>query len=357
MKKQLLIFGTLCLGMLGSFELYAQTESPAAEKTPGEQLIEFMLNPPQKYDMGGERKDLWTHTPYYFRVKSDRDMLFHGEAIKDETIMNRSDLGSVDSYFSAWSRYQNEYWKTIGKNLTLWTNTGKASEMNNPILQREKDMISQALDYISLFSFSEEETIVKDSEGNFIIQNKQKEKKADVIFEMDEQGYLKTRTILYPLPQDVSKENPTYALGNRMECSYQKGKTPDFFPSEIKVYDLIGKFNNTEIQTNFYSSYIFDHLDLDPQFSRKDFALGENEGDTDLKIYWVSGTNVLYKTSDDSPQRMLTDEEVIQNWDEQKKLTSSQPAKNRGIYIVLAVIAFLGLFFLILKKSNRENRF
>ena len=81
-------------------------------------------------------------------------------------------MGSVDSYFYAWSQYQNEYWKTIGKNLTLWTNTGKASEMNNLILQREKDMISQALDYISLFSFSEEETIVKDSEGNFIIQNK-----------------------------------------------------------------------------------------------------------------------------------------------------------------------------------------
>jgi len=173
---------------------------------------------------------------------------------------------------------------------------------------------------------------------------------------MDEQGYLKTRTILYPSPQNVSEENPTYALGNRMECSYQKGKTPDFFPSEIKVYDLIGKFNSTEIQTNFYSSYVLDHLDLDPQFSRKDFALGENEGDTDLKIYWVSGTNVLYKTSEGTPQRVLTDEEVIQNWDEQKKLTSSQPAKNRGIYIVLAVIAFLGLFFLILKKSNRKNR-
>lgn len=357
MKKQLLIFGALCLGMVGSLWMNAQAESPAAEKTPGEQLIEFMLNPPQKYDMGGSTVNTFKSQPSYFRMKMDKDMLFYGFSTKDQSVSNRSDLGSVDSYFSAWSRYQNEYWKTIGKNLTLWTNTGKASEMNNPILQREKDMISQALDYISLFSFSEEETIVKDSEGNFIIQNKQKEKKADVIFEMDEQGYLKTRTILYPPPQNVSEENPTYALGNRMECSYQKGKTPDFFPSEIKVYDLIGKYNSTEIQTNFYSSDIFDHLDLDPQFSRKDFALGENEGDTDLKIYWVSGTNVLYKTSEGTPQRVLTDEEVIQNWDEQKKLTSSQPAKNRGIYIVLAVIAFLGLFFLILKKSNRENRF
>ena len=355
MKKQLLIFGAFCLGMLGSLWVNAQAESPAAGKTPGEQLIKFMLNPPQKYDMGGERKDLWTHTPYYFRVKSDRDMLFHGESIKDETIMNRSDLGSVDSYFSAWSRYQNEYWKTIGKNLTLWTNTGKASEMNNPILQREKDMISQALDYISLFSFSEEETIVKDSEGNFIIQDKQKEKKADVIFEMDEQGYLKTRTILYPLPQNVSDENPAYALGNRMECSYQKGKTPDFFPSEIKVYDLIGKYNSTEIQTNFYSSYIFDHLDLDPQFSRKDFALGENEGDTDLKIYWVSGTNVLYKTSEGTPQRVLTDEEVIQNWDEQKKLTSAHTPRKNGVYIVLAVIALLGISFFAMRKSHRKE--
>ena len=355
MKKQLLIFSAFCLGMLGSFGLYAQTGSPAAEKTPGEQLIEFMLNPPQKYDMGGERKDLWTHTPYYFRVKSDKDMLFHGEAIKDETIMNRSDLGKVDSYFSAWSRYQNEYWKVAGKSLTLWTNTGKASEMNNPILQREKNMISQALDYISLFSFSEEETIVKDSEGNFIIQNKQKQKKADVIFEMDEQGYLKTRTILYPLSQNVSEENPTYALGNRMECSYQKGKTPDFFPSEIKVYDLISKYNSTEIQTNFYSSYIFDHLDLDPQFSRKDFALGENEGDTDLKIFWVSGTNVLYKTSEGTPQRMLTDEEVIQNWDEQKKLTSAHTPRKNGIYIVLAVIAVLGISFFAMRKSHRKG--
>ncbi|MBQ7589370.1 MAG: hypothetical protein IJU47_01620 [Verrucomicrobia bacterium] len=356
MKKQFLIFSTLCLGMLGSFELYAQTESPAAEKTPGEQLIEFMLNPPQKYDMGGSTVNTFRSQPTYFRMKVDKDMLFYGFSTKDQSVANRSDLGKVDSYFSAWSRYQNEYWKTIGKNLTLWTNTGKASEMNNPILQKEKDMVSKALNYISLFSFSEEEAIVKGPEGNFIIQDKQKEKKADVIFEMDEQGYLKTRTILYPSPQNVSEENPTYALGNRMECSYQKGKTPDFFPSEIKVYDLIGKFNSTEIQTNFYSSYIFDHLDLDPQFSRKDFALGENEGDTDLKIYWVSGTNVLYKTSEGTPQRVLTDEEVIQNWDEQKKLTSSQPAKNRGIYIVLAVIAFLGHFFLILKKSNRKNR-
>ncbi|MBR6460503.1 MAG: hypothetical protein IKS95_01570, partial [Verrucomicrobia bacterium] len=208
---------------------------------------------------------------------------------------------------------------------------------------------------ISLFSFSEEETIVKDPEGNFIIQDKQKEKKADVIFEMDEQGYLKTRTILYPPPQNVSEENPTYALGNRMECSYQKGKIPDFFPSEIKVYDLIGKFNSTEIQTNFYSSYVLDHLDLDPQFSRKDFALGENEGDTDLKIYWVSGTNVLYKTSEGTPQRMLTDEEVIQNWDEQKKLTSAHTPRKNGIYIVLAVIAVLGISFFAMRKSHRKG--
>ena len=355
MKKQLLIFGAFCLGMLGSFELYAQAGSPAAEKTPGEQLIEFMLNPPQKYDMGGSTANTFRSQPSYFRMKMDKDMLFYGFSTKDQSVANRSDLGSVDSYFSAWSRYQNEYWKTIGKNLTLWTNTGKASEMNNPILQREKDMIFKTLGYISLFSFSEEETIVKDSEGNFIIQDKQKEKKADVIFEMDEQGYLTARTTLYPSPQNVSEENSTYALGNRMECSYQKGKIPDFFPSEIKVYDLIGKFNSTEIQTNFYSSYIFDHLDLDPQFSRKDFALGENEGDTDLKIYWVSGTNVLYKTSEGTPQRVLTDEEVIQNWDEQKKLTSAHTPRKNGVYIVLAVIAVLGISFFAMRKSHRKE--
>ena len=355
MKKQLLIFYVLCLGMLGNLWTNAQTESPAVEKTPGEQLIEFMLNPPQKYDMGGSTVNTFKSQPSYFRMKVDKDMLFYGFSTKDQSVANRSDLGKVDFYFSAWSRYQNEYWKVAGKSLTLWTNTGKTSEMNNPILQREKNMISQALGYISLFSFSEEETIVKDSEGNFIIQDKQKEKKADVIFEMDEQGYLKTRTILYPLPQDVSKENPTYALGNRMECSYQKGKTPDFFPSEIKNYDLIGKFDSTEIQTNFYSSYIFDHLDLDPQFSRKDFALGENERDTDLKIYWVSGTNVLYKTSEGTPQRMLTDEEVIQNWDEQKKLTSAHTPRKNGIYIILAVIAVLGISFFAMRKSHRKG--
>ncbi len=355
MKKQFLIFGAFCLGMVGNFGLYAQAESPAAEKTPGEQLIEFMLNPPQKYDMGGSTANTFRSQPSYFRMKMDKDMLFYGFSTKDQSVANRSDLGSVDSYFSAWSRYQNEYWKTIGKNLTLWTNTGKASEMNNPILQGEKNMISKALAYISLFSFSEEDAIVKDPEGNFIIQDKQKEKKADVIFEMDEQGYLKTRTILYSLPQDVLEENPTYSLGNRMECSYQKGKTPDFFPSEIKVYDLIGKYNSTEIQTNFYSSYIFDHLDLDPQFSRKDFALGENEGDTDLKIYWVSGTNVLYKTSEGTPQRVLTDEEVIQNWDEQKKLTSAHTPRKNGVYIVLAVIAVLGISFFAMRKSHRKG--
>lgn len=355
MKKQLLILSALCLGMLGSLWVNAQAESPAAGKTPGEQLIEFMLNPPQKYDMGGSTANTFRSQPTYFRMKVDKDMLFYGTSVKDKSIADRSDLGQTDSYFSAWSRYQNEYWKVANKNLTLWTNTGKASEMNNPILQKEKDMVSKALNYISLFSFSEEEAIVKGPEGNFIIQNKQKEKKADVIFELDEQGYLKTRTILYPLPQDVSKENPTYALGNRMECSYQKGKTPDFFPSEIKVYDLIGKFNSTEIQTNFYSSYIFDHLDLDPQFSRKDFALGENEGDTDLKIYWVSGTNVLYKTSEGTPQRVLTDEEVIQNWDEQKKLTSAHTPRKNGVYIVLAVIALLGISFFAMRKSHRKE--
>ena len=148
MKKQLLIFYVLCLGMLGNLWTNAQTESPAVEKTPGEQLIEFMLNPPQKYDMGGSTVNTFKSQPSYFRMKVDKDMLFYGFSTKDQSVANRSDLGKVDFYFSAWSRYQNEYWKVAGKSLTLWTNTGKTSEMNNPILQREKNMISKALGYI-----------------------------------------------------------------------------------------------------------------------------------------------------------------------------------------------------------------
>ncbi|MBO4715633.1 MAG: hypothetical protein J5672_05995, partial [Verrucomicrobia bacterium] len=89
MKKQLLIFGALCLVMLGGLWVSAQTESPAAEKTPGEQLIEFMLNPPQKYDMGGSTANTFRSQPTYFRMKVDKDMLFYGFSIKDQSVVNR----------------------------------------------------------------------------------------------------------------------------------------------------------------------------------------------------------------------------------------------------------------------------
>ena len=74
MKKQILIFGIFCLGLLTSLWICAQTEntiSENTEKNSGDQLIEFLQNLPSKYEAGIESKLTGRESTFYDVQKDD----------------------------------------------------------------------------------------------------------------------------------------------------------------------------------------------------------------------------------------------------------------------------------------------
>lgn len=134
--------------------LAQETNDPAADspaKTPGEQLIDFMMNPPDKFDFGGMHVvyQNGTESTNYFRMKKDGKILF--DAIGESPIISGSPLRVLKHYGFIWSRYGDEYWDLRGNQLTTWTNHHLIEEEKNPFSSLEQSSTENVINHISLF--------------------------------------------------------------------------------------------------------------------------------------------------------------------------------------------------------------
>lgn len=357
MKRYFLTFCTLALGMLTSLWVCAQSEITASEKTektPGEQLIEFVLNPPEKFDFAGMQVTYFSARAItnYFRLKRDNTLLFN--AIGDEFIVNDNPICDLKHYGTLFSRYRDEYWDFKPNQLTTWTNhhLKEENKINQMIMLRDnaEKYISEM---ISLFHTSPKNITTlenkntishKDGDGNCL-------SKETLIY--NDQGYLIQDKIIYTTPIKLSpKTGEKYTLGFIREYCYETNRVPLFFPSQLHGFRITKTINNGEesIETNKYYSYFYDHLDLSPSFNKANFEVIPKKEDN-LKYYWISGTNTVYEDkASGTIQKVLSEEDVDEYLRSRKKTQS----KYRGIYIVLVIISFMVFFFLIMKKSKSK---
>ena len=356
MKKYFLTFCTLALGMLTTLWVCAQSETTTSEKTeetPGEQLIEFVLNPPEKFDLAGMQVTYLRGTPEtnYFRLKCDEDLLFN--AIGDEFIINNDSIGDLKHYGMVFSRYRDEYWNLNGNQLITWTNLHLKEEKGwNQILDLEDYAIKNLKEKISLFRISRNKTpflenknliSYNDKDGNCV-------SKENLIY--DNHGYLIQDKITATTPiKLISDAGELYMVGVIREYHYEIKAIPSFFPTEIHGFSINKIINDGKeiLETNKYFSYFFDHLDLSPSFNKANFEIIPKKEDN-IDYYWISGTNTVYedKTSG-TIQKTLSYDDVNEYLANRKKTQS----KYRGIYLVLAIIISGTVIFFAIKRKER----
>ena len=120
MKKQILIFGIFCLGLLTSLWICAQTEntiSENTEKNSGDQLIEFLQNLPSKYELGVESRlaGFNSSNPYY-KIKRNDSNFFYGRG-SNSSFITSSNINDWDSFCIVCNN-GNEYWRYNGQKLS-----------------------------------------------------------------------------------------------------------------------------------------------------------------------------------------------------------------------------------------------
>ncbi len=326
-------------------------DSPA--KTPGEQLIDFMMNPPDKFDFGGMHVvyQNGTESTNYFRMKKDGEFLF--DAIGESPIISGSPLGALKHYGFIWSRYGDEYWDLRGNQLTTWTNHHLIEEEKNPFSSLEQSSTGNVINHISLFfiasnkrPFHENKSLIvfKDKEGQIL-------NRSDLVY--DSQGYLIEQKTLLESPIKLYLKNvEKYCLGGILEYRYGTNRVPSFFPSEIHSFTIDKIIENKveEIQTNKVHSYFFNHLDLSPTFNKVDFAVEPTATENYFERYWISGTNKVYIDKNSG-----TIQKVLSHKDYQKILDKrdKKQSKYRMFYVIL-IITFGFLIVILTIKTKKQ---
>lgn len=351
MKKYFLTLCTLALGMLTTLWVCAQSENTAAEKaekTPGEQLIEFAQNPPENFDLGGTEINNHHNTSFdknvAFRVKRDGKNIFDSKG--NESILSQENIGNLTSYRYIWSKYENAYWQYGGKSLTTWTNWKGET---NIFTFNEKAKEQSILRYISFLAKPSVTNFVKEGR-KWIGSGQTDEYNIKEEYYFDENGFLVMCTFQNEL-KDLSKAPPVELAGSITEYSYSKEMPLSFLPSDVNL-TLITRYNEKpepRYETN-QSAYVyhFEHLELGKKFKKSDFELIPTEKDDNIKHYWVEGTNTLYQGEDNLVNRVLTRDE----FDVLQQQTETRQSKYRGIYIVLACLGCALCIFLILRRKN-----
>lgn len=356
MKKYFLTLCTLGLGMLATLWVCAQSEtttSEKTEKTPGEQLLEFILNPPEKFDFAGMQVMYLRGTPEtnYFRLKCDEGLLFN--AIGDEFIINNDSIDDLKHYGEVFSRYRDEYWDLKANQLTTWTNRHLKEEENNPIAEYYDFIRASTKSMISLYNITIENTPVLENDNLISYKNSQGDCIKKAVLTYNDQGYLVQSENIFTTPVKLAvKTNESYMIGNVTKYYYGTNNVPPFFPSELHEFAIIKTISNEEetFKTNKLNDYFNHHLNLSPSFNRSNFEIVPSKEDN-LQYYWISGTNKVYVDDFSGTVKKVLSHDDINEYLANRKETQS---KYRGIYIVLVIISFMVFFFLIMKKSKSK---
>ncbi|MBQ7589902.1 MAG: hypothetical protein IJU47_04365 [Verrucomicrobia bacterium] len=350
MKKQILAFGVFCLGLLTSLWVCAQSETTTAEKTektPGEQLLEFMMNPPEKYDVGGYVEYLLGEKrTNYFRMLRDGDFsLFEGDGTNSEIISSEG-LCDLKKYNSIFSKC-NEYYYSLGAGtFTTWTNNEK-QPLENELLKQYRSKIETQKNELFPLSF-----ILKYSkflDKNHLDISTPNAGSGSAFLERDSDGRIIRFAFLEKSDKNKGDTSSEYSSGLEYLLEYTRNVGPDFYPSAMKM-GLIHNEKN-QLITNHYSIYHFHHLTLDPHFEKSYFTI-EPSKDMPLKRYWIAGTNtVFFDTNTGTLDRVYSYEELAK----EKSMQAPPQSKYRGIYITLLVVALVGGCLLIARKLGKKG--
>lgn len=296
MKRYFLTFCTLALGILTALWVCAQPENTAAEnseKTPGDQFLEFMMNPPEKYDVGGYVEYLLgKKRTNYFRMLRDGDFsLFEGSGTNPEIISSEG-LCDLKKYKSIFSKY-NEYYYSLGAGtFTTWTNKSK-QPLENELLKQYRSKIefqkNELFPLSSILKYSK--SLGKD---HFDI-SAPNAGSASVFLERDSDGRIIRLTFLEKSDKNKGDISSEYSSGLEYLLEYTRNVGPDFYPSTMKMGSILNKEN--QLITNYYSIRHFHHVTLDPRFEKSQFII-EPPKDMPLERYWIVGTNTVFFNKD-----------------------------------------------------------
>ncbi len=323
MKRYFLTLCTLALGMLITLWVCAQSEtttSEKTEKTPGDQLLEFMMNPPKKFDIGG----IMIHAPglfpagieydktNYFRSKLDTEERVSSGFSHNRDIIEREKTGDLSDYDILIGQCGDSYWSYGGNQLTTWTNRGLASESNNNLLNQVNSSKAQAKDFVCLFF---PQNYVRIDADTFDILNNEGKPVLKCTIQRNEKGFI-TEYELMAINLNTPSEGVDQVLvGQKFEFSYQDKLSIPFFPSEVCRYFI---YQNTraskEITQKEISTYQYVHVNLNPEFQKSDFELQLSK-DMPLKRFWIVGTNTVFFNKDTQMlDRVLYNESEIEEY-------------------------------------------
>ena len=345
MKKQILTFGVFCLGLLTSLWVCAQSEN--TEKTPGDQLLEFMMNPPEKYDVGGYVEHLLgKKRTNYFRMLRDGDFSFFEGSGTNPEIISSEGLCDLEKYKSIFSKY-NEYYYSLGAGtFTTWTNNEKQPLENDLLKQYRSKIEFQKNELFPLSSILKHSIPLNKDHFDISASNAGS---ASVFLERDSDGRIIRLTFLEKSDKNKGDTSSEYSSGLEYILEYTRNVGPDFYPCTMKMGSILNKEN--QLITNYYSIRHFHHVTLDPRFEKSQFII-EPPKDMPLERYWIVGTNtVFFDTNTGTLDRVYSYEELAK----EKSMQAPPQSKYRGIYITLLVVALVGGCLLIARKLGKKG--
>ena len=289
MKKQFLIFSTLCVGLLTILWVCAQTEN--TKKTPGEQLLEFMKDPPKKYDVGGSVEYfLGKKRTNYFRILWDGDFsLFDGKGTNSEIIFSKG-LCDLEKYKSIFSKYNEYFYSLDSGTFMTWTNSEKQSLENRFSKEYCEQFEIQKNELFPLASFLQNSKFL-DKDRFDISDPNGGTRNGRGFLERDSDGRIIHFAFLKKSAKNKSDTSSDYSSGWEYSFEYTENVGLDFYPNIIKLGLIYNKQN--QLITNLYSTHHFHHISLDPHFEKSQFTI-EPPKDMPLKRLWVSGTNTVF---------------------------------------------------------------
>ena len=360
-----LMWMTLCVCVFAALAQEASSEenfhtAPPKKESPADQLIEFVINPPEKYDLGGMRITYWDSkegdAPEFFRIKKEGTNIFNSSGIDDPGIMSRPDVGALLSYHSIWGSYDQLRWCFIGNSLTTWTNQRPLLGTNDPFYLGEESSINASLALVSLYTRSTVAKMQYAQSNQLVSVDSQNNVIGAYLYSCNKKGELSGLSL--PFEEEVTIQSSTGVekriVGIFLRYSYTTNVGLSFFPNEMELYEIVeAEYPETIIlETNKQVSYFFDHINITPVFDQSSFSVISTPQDN-IRQYWVEGTNQVYIDKRTGVlKRVLSAEEaadlLIGREFKQKEY--------RKIYYFLVFLLVIGGVFFLPEKSKRYEK-
>lgn len=343
-----------CFACMGSAQ---ETNDPTAgspAKTPAEQLIDFMMNPPNKYDIGVARVKNDSHQKFttYFRIKRDGDFCLFSARSPHFSILNNETVGELELYDSILSKYADEYWKCGASSLTTWTNERRSSVEGTPFMKplaTEKVIMERIIKILPYFPIPP----LKEEQSYFQIEGVPgTSNSVSGIVTLDQLHRIDRLDVTYATPRNrfssKNDKNMPLLFGSIYEYRYTTNLSVSFFPNEIYCSDIYILSEKKQLFTNEVCNFLFSFINLNPEYNREDFSI-ELKPDSKIKRYWVSGTNTMYADEfTGALEKLQTESE----WEKEQAKKKYLQNLLRYIYLFLVLIIFSFAGYFVFKNKN-----